>query len=539
MTEVRRQARSSLRIGVLLALVVAATAVALPSVPARASRRQPNILFVLADDLDIGEMPYLPEVNALIAQHGATFQQHFVSDSLCCPSRTTTLRGQFAHNTGVKSNGGRNGGFDTAFRAGVETDTFATRLSAVGYRTGLFGKYLNGYPGVAGSRYVPEGWTEWASPISGHPYNEYDYRLNHNARLESHGTKPQDYGTDVYVQNTERFIAHAAREDQPFLAYLSVFAPHEPATPAPADVDRFAGAHAPRTPSFDQADVSAMPVFIRDLPPLVTDETAAIDRLYQRRIESLQAVDRGVAELVATLRNLHELRNTYIAFTSDNGFHLGQHRLPAGKETPYDTDIHVPFVVRGPGIFPHSAVTTMTANTDLAPTFVAMAGAKKNSHWDGHSLLGLARGRPVTAANRRTIQLVEHWTETATDDPLPPGVYEPADVDQADPRLHPTSLTGPGQLSDHTIYGYLVRIPDYVGVRTERYLYVEYVNGDRELYDVRRDPDEMQNLAGTQPAVEAALARHLAQLRDCRGQSCRKAERSASMRAEDGAGLSR
>lgn len=523
----------------VLALVVAATAVALPRVPARASRRQPNILFVLADDLDAGEMPYLPEVNALIARRGVTFQQHFVSDSLCCPSRTTALRGQFAHNTGVKSNGGTNGGFGTAFQAGVESDTFATRVSAEGYRTGLFGKYLNGYPGVAGSRYIPEGWTEWASPVSGHPYNEYDYRLNHNARLESYGTAPQDYGTDVYVQNTARFIAHAARDSQPFLAYLSVFAPHEPATPAPADVNRFVGAQAPRTPSFDQADVSAMPVFIRDLPPFSADETVAIDRLYQRRIESLQAVDRGVAELVATLRNLHELRDTYIVFTSDNGFHLGQHRLPAGKETPYDTDIHVPFVVRGPGIPPHRAVTTMTANTDLAPTFVAMAGAKKNADWDGHSLLGLAQGRPVTPSNRRTVQLVEHWTETASNAPLPRGAYEPPDVDQADPRLHPTNLIGPGQLSDHTIYGHLVRIPDYVGVRTERYLYVEYANGDRELYDVRRDPDEMQNLSGTQPALEAALDHLVEQLRDCRGQSCRRAERRAPTPTEEVAVLAR
>jgi arylsulfatase A-like enzyme len=240
----------------------------------------------------------------------------------------------------------------------------------------------------------------------------------------------------------------------------------------------------------------------------------------------LQAVDRGVANLVATLRSLHELHNTYVVFTSDNGFHLGQHRLPAGKETPYDTDIQVPLAMRGPGIRAHSHVDAMTANTDLAPTFAAMAGATPNPDWDGRSLLGLARGDAPPRASARRAQLVEHWTETPTDRPLPPGVFEPPDVDQSDPRLHPTGLSRPDLLSDHTIYGRLVKIPDYAGVRTRHYLYVEYVNGDRELYDVNADPDEMHNLAGTQPELEAQLANLVAALRVCRGASCRALERS-------------
>jgi len=485
-----------------------------------------NILFVLADDLDTGEMSALPEVNALVAKPGTTFENNYVSDSLCCPSRTSLLRGQFAHNTGVRSNGGTNGGFDTAYRLGVEADTIATRLQARGYRTGLFGKYLNGYPGAPGREYIPPGWTEWASPVDGHPYTEYDYTLNHDGTFPAFGTTPRDYGTDVYMRMATRFVQRSVRAGRPFFAYVSVFAPHQPATPAPADVDRFAGAQAPRTASYDQEDVSAMPVYIRDLPQLTPDESAAIDRLYQRRLESLQAVDRGLANLVATLRSLHQLHNTYVVFTSDNGFHLGQHRLPAGKETPYDTDIRVPLAMRGPGIPAHGHVDAMTANTDLAPTFAAMAAAPRDPDWDGRSLLRLAQGDAPPHASARHVQLVEHWTETSTNQPLPPGVFEPSDVDQSDPRLHPTSMTGPGQLSDHTIYGRLVRIPDYEGVRTRRYLYVEYVNGDRELYDVSADPDEMHNLAGTQPDVEAQLSNLVAALRVCRGATCRALERS-------------
>ena len=491
-----------------------------------ATPRRRNVLFVLADDLDTAEMTALPQIDAQVARRGATFEDQFVSDSLCCPSRTSLLRGQFAHNTGVHSNGGANGGFDTAYRLGVEADTIATRLQAAGYRTGLFGKYLNGYPGVPGRGYIPPGWSEWASPVAGRPYTEYDYTLNHDERFPVHGTTPNDYGTDVYMRMATRFVQRSVQEGQPFFAYVSVFAPHEPATPAPADVDRFAGAQAPRTPSYDQSDVSGMPVYVRDLPQFTPEESAAIDTLYQRRLESLQAVDRGVADLIATLRSLHALRDTYVVFTSDNGFHLGQHRLPAGKETPYDTDIRVPLVMRGPGIRPRTRVDAMTANTDLAPTFAAMVGASRDPQWDGRSLLGLARGGAPPRARARHAQLVEHWTVTPSDRPLSPGVFEPPDVDQSDPRLHPTDMTGPDLLSDRTIYGRLVRIPDYVGVRTTRYLYVEYVNGDRELYDVADDPDEMHNLAGADPALETQLARLVAALRDCRGMTCRSLERS-------------
>lgn len=519
----------------LAALTVGAGGALVPARPARAARRDepPNILFVLADDLDVGEMATMPEVAALLARHGVTFDDYFVSDSLCCPSRTTTLRGQYAHNTGVLNNGGARGGFKRAYQLGLERHTIATRLHRAGYRTGLFGKYLNGYPHPAGPRYVPPGWSEWASPVTGDPYSEYDYTLNHDGRLESHGHAPEDYGTDVSMGLARRFVERAVAHDRPFFAYVSVFAPHEPATPAPADVDRFGGATAPRTPSFDQADVTGMPVLVQNLPRFTGEETAEIDRLYQRRIESLQAVDRGVADLVGTLRALGRLRNTYVVFASDNGFHLGQHRLPAGKEMPYDTDVHVPLVVRGPGVPEGAYVDAMANNADLAPTFAAMAGAGRSARWDGRSLLPVLR-RPAHAASGRRVELVEHWALTrpgeTTEMPPPGTVLEPDDIDQADPALHPTALEGHGHggppvLSDHTLYGRLVKIPDYAGVRTRRYLYVEYLNGDRELYDLAADPDEMHNLAGTRPEVESVLAGELADLRSCRAAGCRRADR--------------
>ena len=283
------------------------------------------------------------------ATAGTTFDQYLVSNSLCCPSRTTTLRGQYAHNTGVWTNGGENGGFERAHANGIEQDTVATRLHHGGYTTSLVGKYLNGYPNGAEADDVPPGWDNWASAVYGNPYSEYGYVLNENQAYHVYQHRPQDYGTDVYVGLTDRFIRGASREHRPFFAYLSVYTPHQPATPARVDRRKFRHARAPHTPSFNQADVSHVPGYVRDLPQFSPAESHAINVVYRKRIRSLQALDRGVARLVHTLRATKQLANTYIVFASDNGFHLGQHRMPAGKQTPYETDIHVPLLVRGPG----------------------------------------------------------------------------------------------------------------------------------------------------------------------------------------------
>jgi N-acetylglucosamine-6-sulfatase len=489
----------------------------------RPTRRRANILFVLTDDLDLAEMRYLPHVRQLLAQSGTTFDQYLVSNSLCCPSRTTTLRGQYAHNTGVWSNGGDNGGFERAHLNGVEQDTIATRLHHAGYTTELAGKYLNGYPNGAELDDVPPGWDDWASAVYGNPYSEYGYVLNENQTYHVHRHRPSDYGTNVYVRITDRFIRGASRAHKPFFAYLSVYAPHQPATPAPQDLHKFRHATAPHTPSFDQTDVSRSPSYVRDLPQFSPVETRAIDVLYRKRIRSLQAVDRGVAELMKTLRATKQLDDTYIVFASDNGFHLGQHRLPAGKETPYETDIHVPLIVRGPGVRAGAHLARLAGNTDLAPTFEAMAGVRAPSYTDGRSLLPLLRGEQPRHWRRSF--LLEHRGETGTVQPartMPPrgSTLEPPDPDQAGPDGQPRHR----EIRDAMLLNRGAEIPDYDGVRTSRYVYVQYTNGERELYDLRHDPDEVHNLAGTRPAIEHSLAGELARLRHCHGEGCHRAE---------------
>jgi N-acetylglucosamine-6-sulfatase len=532
-----RRIRVSASRSLTAVLAIAATGALIPEARARAPQpTRPNILFVLTDDQDLATLADMPNTLNLVGDNGATFDNAFVSDSLCCPSRSTILRGQYAHNTGVLSNGGGNGGFEAAHRSGIENDTIATRLHRAGYATGLFGKYLNKYPGTAGPGYIPPGWTDWASPVTGRPYEEYDYTLNENGKLHSYGEAPSDYGTTVYMRLARHFITHTVKSNKPFLAYVSLYTPHLPAIPAPRDTRRFRSMKAPRTPTYDQADVSRMPPFIRDLPQFTPPEKAAIDRLYRRRIQSLQAIDRGVARLVHALDRLGQLDNTYIVFTSDNGYHLGQHRLPAGKATAYDTDIRVPLLVRGPGIEAGIKLEQFVGNVDFAPTFAAMAGAKAIPFADGRSLLGLLHG--AHPARWRDAELVEHWDETRKDgaplarkEHLDPGdASEPSDADQLEPvrpseATNPTHLQGPGPLSDETVLARFTRIPEYAAIRTRRYLYVEYAHGERELYDVVKDPDEGNNLAGRKKAnVERHLAERLAELRRCHAGSCRKAD---------------
>jgi N-acetylglucosamine-6-sulfatase len=486
----------------------------------------PNIVFILTDDMSRAELDSLPTIRRLLTEQGTTFRNYLVGVSLCCPSRASTLRGQYAHNTGVLSNAGPRGGFGAAVAGRVEQQTIATALSAAGYRTALIGKYLNGYPLSGAERYVPPGWSEWVSPAGGQPYTEFNYVLNQDGALVNHGASAEDYGTDVYLDQALRFIRGSAAAGAPFFLYLSVYAPHEPAVAAPRHAGRFLTARAPRTPSYNETDVSDKPGYIaraRRMPPAVR---RAVDRLFRRRLRSLLAVDEAVGAIVEALSVRGLLQHTYLVFASDNGFHLGQHRLPAGKRSPYEEDIRVPLIIRGPGVPAGQVVSALAANTDLAPTFAALAGTTLAYDPDGRSLLPLLFGPPP--AQWRTAYLLDYWPDRGrpTPRPLPdrlePGTLEPPDMDEVPLPGQPTPPEPGAHLGG---LGRMPAMPGYHGIRTERYAYVEYDVGEQELYDLRGDPDELHNLIrSADPDLIHGLARRLAALRGCRGESCRLAE---------------
>jgi arylsulfatase A-like enzyme len=456
------------------------------AVPAR-----PNIVFVLTDDLTADLLPYMPNVEAL-ARRGESFSNYFVTDSLCCPSRASILTGRYPHDTGIFTNSGPDGGF-LAFRArGLERTTYATTLQAAGYRTALMGKYLNQYSPARGP-YVPPGWSEWDAVGDGYP--GYGYRITHDVSVSHRGFRPRDYLTNVLARRGLGFIGRSAAAGTPFMLNVWTFAPHTPAVPAPQDANRFAGVTAPRDPSFDEADMSDKPPWLRDHPPLGASQIARIDEAFRQRVRSVQAVDRMVGRIEQRLRAAGIARSTYIVFSSDNGYHLGQHRLTPGKLTAYDTDVRVPLIVTGPGVPQGRTVDAMTENTDLCPTFAELGRAPPPPHADGRSLVPFLRGQHPS--DWRDAVLIEHRGNVDSPD---------------DPDLPPAGSGNP---------------PSYEALRSKDALYVEYADGERELYDLKTDPYELQNLAATASPLQLdELSSALAAMEACHGQlQCAQAQR--------------
>ncbi len=435
---------------------------------AQTAAPQPNIIFILTDDMrkDDLKKTYMPQTTTQLVAKGRSFENAFVSTALCCPSRATIMRGQYAHNTDVWFNNNvfdpdpnvRDGGWEGYNGNGYEDDNVATRLHDTGYRTGLFGKYLNGY--ISGGTTVPPKWDDW---FAFKQVGYYNYDVNDNGTIKHYGTTNSDYSTDVLNREVQQFIGASAPQGKPFFAYVAPYAPHGPATPAPRDRHTFDQVKAPRSPSFNEADVSDKPPWIKSLRRLTSTDIANIDRRHENRVESLQAVDDLVAGVVRKLGEQGELSNTYIVFTSDNGFHHGEHRIQRGKGRPYEESARVPLVIRGPDaaapatpvVQPASSTDKLVLNTDYFPTFTDLAGAQTPSYVDGRSLLPVLTGSTTTSW--RTAILIEGRKYSA------------------DPEI-PVDL-------------------NYNGIRTSTGKYIEYEGGFRELYDLSpsADPNELTN----------------------------------------------
>jgi len=485
--------------------------------------KRPNIIFILTDDLDT-EYPdgtwitHFPKLQSLLMDEGTSFSNLFVSLSLCCPSRTSILRGQYAHNTQIFTNMPPGGGFQKAHDFGIEDSTFATWLHDAGYRTVLIGKYLNGYPGTVGAEYIPPGWDEWYSGER-RQYEQFDYDLNENGVIVTYGTAPEDYEQDVFkgkaVDFLQRTAADPAETRKPFLMWMTTYSPHQPATFAPRHAEAFPDAKAPRPPTFNQPDTSGNPQWVQNRPLLNANQIATLDALYQKRLKSMLAVEETVEALISTLRDTGQLDHTYIFFSSDNGFHLGQHRLPAGKNTEFEEDLRVPLIVRGPGVPKGRVVDHLAVNIDFAPTFARIAGIRPPEWVDGRSLLPLLREGTPRFRRWRQAFLIEHGFIVTGDVGATPASV-PNTVEPPDPfdlRSAPGAQAQPQMPTP------------FQGVHTNNLVYVAYVNtGEQELYNLDNDPYEENSLAQSDPELAGQLAAWLEQLRACAGITCRSAE---------------
>jgi N-acetylglucosamine-6-sulfatase len=547
-----RHIRLAAAAGLLVLLCLAVLAERPPDRAAAATQR-PSFVVIQTDDQTLEQLyagfgsprlQAMPNTLRLIAKRGMTFNRYYVSYPLCCPSRVSLLTGRYAHNTGVKGNVQPNGGyFGFSFRA-ANSHNLAVWLQGAGYRTIHVGKFLNGYgdePYSDGAE-MPPGWSAWHSVLKADTNHYfYGYSLNNNSEIggpygDSGSWETREYGVRDDVgcpfaplnglpcyYETDMLTNIAAQElqgtspEQPFYLQLDYTAPHgdfrKPAgpEPAPRNYGWFEGAPYPhdRAQGFNEGSVNDKPRFIREAPYLSLSDIHTYRIYYDKALESLRAIDDGVREIVNTLGSLHRLRNTYVIFTSDNGFFFGEHRLLGGKFLSYEPSTHLPFLIRGPGIKPNTQSNEIIGNTDIAPTVLELAGAQADKSIDGRSLvpffheLGLTTLRPF---------LFESFVETSD-------VEAQGTISKTRPRSRSESGRGGATAS------LLAPPKDYEGILLGPYKYIAWPDGEKELYDLEKDPYELNNIVRIPNyfPVRNFLHRELLnRLEDCVGRTCRE-----------------
>lgn len=565
-----RPPRAAIGVVLVLATVVGLTAVAMPETATPPTKpERPNVIVVMTDDQPNGMLRAMPRTRALVGDAGVRFDDYYVSYPLCCPSRATYLTGQYAHNNGVANNDPPLGGYPRL----DEDDTLPVWMRESGYITSHIGKYPNRY-GHVDPHDIPDGWDEWRGSVDPTTYWMYGYTLNENGRLRTYGDRrhpdPDMYQTDVYRRKAVDFIDRMSTRERPFFLSLSFLAPHDEAPlwkesglgdndrkenaaqlkkrgkqlrkkldgkprehpwvePAPRPALRHKGAFADaelptrsKLMSYDEKRVDDKPTFLRNYPLLPDKTEQQILDSYRGRLASLLSVDEAIGAIVRQLKDTGELDNTYLMFVSDNGYFFGEHRIPTGKFLPHDASSHVPLMLRGPGIPAGKTSHELTTNTDLAATIADIAGVEPRSTLDGRSLLPFAEH-----PDRRTQRAVLHeggggavlgneesdvWSSERAD--VAGRAAAAGDLNQdIDDSLHAFRIApAHGQ----------VRSIAYEAIRTERYLYVRYLRGGRELYDLERDPYESRSRAADPAYAEtmAFLDDHLDELQGCAGKSC-------------------
>ena len=462
---------------------VAAPLLALDSPDTIDVQPAPNVVVIVADDLDKKLLRYMPQTRKLLGEQGATFDRYYVEQSTCCTSRASILSGEYTHNHGVRGNHYPAGGF-FRWHEGRESQALPTWLESNGYRSALMGKYLNEYPYPGGydgtdaekralEEFVPPGWQSWFSPVGGTPYRQRDTVMNVNGEVDP---EPREGYLDQLMGQrlldlVDGLDGMDLRDGGKFVYYAS-YSPHSPYA-APARYDSaFTDVTYPRTPSFDEEDVSDKYGLSAVRQPVTDAKAAEIDEAFRKRVRSVQVLDANVGALVRRLEAQGTLDNTYVVFTSDNGYNMGEHRLDIAKYNQFEETVSVPLLVRGPGIEPGTRISELAGNIDLAPTIADMTGTATPARVDGLSLLPLLTGeqtevprehlllsRGLIPLEKEALLAIEEFPETLVESPR------------------------------HA------RLSDFNAVVTQRWKLVDYTNSaHEELYDLRKDPYELDNL---------------------------------------------
>jgi arylsulfatase A-like enzyme len=435
----------------------------------------------MTDDQLPGTENAMPNLEADVTSQGLKFTNMTSTFPLCCPGRATIMRGQYAHNTKIYGNSMPLGGWEKFKKRGEHKSTVATWLDNAGYQTALFGKYMNNYT----ETYIPPGWDRWYGWNG--PYEGWS-SVNDQGRERLLFKRQAD---SLVSENALKFLGNHLDKSAPVFAFVNFGAMHYPYYHAEQDADRFKGASVPRTPAFNEEDVSDKPAYLRN-PKLSSSEISELDRSYRQGLRSLMRVDRFVGAASDLLKRKGEMRNTYFVFYTDNGAHFGQHRFGHGKLQPYQEDTNFPLIVRGPSIPQGVESDKLVGNHDIAPTLARMGGRGFPNFVDGRSFLSLAKA-PGAAP----------WTRTA--------VFSERENDTVAPNK-------------------------WSMLRMDGKVFTSHEGGSEEYYDLGVDPHQLHNALGdadtTYPPPDSQVVGHyrdrLSELYRCSGQegpfSCRIAE---------------
>jgi arylsulfatase A-like enzyme len=485
-----------------------------------------NVIFILTDDESAEELAAMPYVQSLIAAQGVTFERAYAQYPLCCPSRAGMLSGQYMHNHGVRGNVAPTGGWESFIAR--QNSTLPVWTDVAGYHNVHIGKYMNGYVGNGTTPNIPPGWDEWYGKVS-EPNLYFNYTMVEKpgvgdpAELVFYGDQDREYQTDVLRDKAREFIVSAGPAETPFMMNLWFNAPHSPFDPAPRHRFILSDIGLPRLAGFNEKDISDKPKWLRKQAkrPLKKGFRQTIAAERRRRLEQLLSVDEAVAAIVADLSREGLLEDTYIVVTSDHGFFRGEHRIAGGKFLPHEPSSRVPIMIRGPGI-PRGVVSEeLVANTDITQTILEIATGSPNPGLDGRSLLPYATN-PALRSTRPILIEADTGGRGGGVDTEGVGLATPAVA-----KAHLAGRRGVGDLDQEPMANKSAAngtsAPAYRAVRTDRYLYVLYANGQKELYDMRRDPKQLRSVHRDKRyrRVRKQLSRHLFALSGCAGPSCR------------------
>ncbi|KAJ4245524.1 hypothetical protein NW762_014033 [Fusarium torreyae] len=379
--------------------------------------RRPNILFILTDDQDLHmeSVEHMPHLKDLIVDKGTTYSQHYCTVALCCPSRATLWTGKAAHNHNVTNVSPPHGGYPKVVKEGVNDENLFIWMQEAGYNTYYTGKLWNFHTVDNYNEPYAKGFNGSDFLLDPYTYQYWNGKISHNG--EEPVSLAGQYSTDVIAERAKSWLSEAIEADQPFFLTVSPIAPHsnwvidverdlsylEEPKPAPRHQDLFKDYAIPRDPSFNAAIDGAVG-WIKDLPELNDTKVRYNDHYQRQRLRALQSVDEMLPQLVDELEAAGQLDNTYIFYTTDNGYHISQHRMNPGKECGYDTDIHIPFFVRGPGVPSGGSIDAVTTHTDVAATILKIADIEKDS--DGTSI-------PLNKSDSQNLRhehaAIEYW----------------------------------------------------------------------------------------------------------------------------------